>query len=441
MAQNPSGAFSLIRSGVASELSEVDPDSFERDRRQQHGNPRGRAKKKKIEEPADPLEYQGPWAAPSEPDPQPAQPLDDQFAAAKKVSQANPLLEISEKRDVSAGGEYSVWHLDDGCKEGFLHYPADEGIPLAKPAALPPKAVSHTWIGHSQAVNSIQLFPSTGHLILSGSADHKVKLWNFYGNRRCMRTHFGHSKPVRDAVFLGDGAKFLSCSFDKSVKLWDTESGSCVAKFSTSHLPFALKCTPDQDRFLVSCNDNSVYLYDVRSGELVKTFEGHIGSINSMTFMQGGWPNSFLTSSDDRSLRVWSLQSGKVERFISQPELPAISCIARHPHEEVIACQTSKNQILAFSFHSPDSIVLNQKKKFFGHKLNGYACPIAFSPCGTLISSGDADGGVITWSWSQALFRGRVKACDKVILGMQWHPAEHSAVVACSSDGTIKLLS
>src|SRR4051812_24736379 len=53
----------------------------------------------------------------------------------------------------------------------------------------------------------------------------QIKLWEVYGNRKLVRTYNGHKMPVKDIYFNNDGTEFLSTSFDKFVKLWDTETG------------------------------------------------------------------------------------------------------------------------------------------------------------------------------------------------------------------------
>lgn len=38
---------------------------------------------------------------------------------------------------------------------------------------------------------------------------------------------------VRDICFSNDGRQFLSTGYDKNIRLWDTETGTCLKTFNT----------------------------------------------------------------------------------------------------------------------------------------------------------------------------------------------------------------
>jgi len=148
-----------------------------------------------------------------------------------------------------------------------------------------PKKLIHTFKGHQKGVTNIQLFPGTGHLLLSASMDNKLKLWETYGKRRLLRTYDGHSKGVRqtDMTLKGLwtinlmelnakisirilGENFISASYDRFIKYWDTETGKCISKFTNRKIPYVVKFNPDPDKqhiFLAGCNDKKVLHYKI----------------------------------------------------------------------------------------------------------------------------------------------------------------------------------
>ena len=66
----------------------------------------------------------------------------------------------------------------------YMHVPQDLGINLRDTGDAPrnyiPKKTIHTWKSHTKAITSLRFFPNSGHLLLSSSADSKVKLFDVY---------------------------------------------------------------------------------------------------------------------------------------------------------------------------------------------------------------------------------------------------------------------
>lgn len=323
----------------------------------------------------------------------------------------------------------------------YMHVPQDLDVNLnSEPGSQEcfiPKKLIHTWSGHTKAVNAIRFFPGSGHLLLSCSMDSKVKLWDVYNNRQCLRTYLGHTKGVRDICFTNDGRKFITASFDKYLKLWDTETGQCISKFTNHKTPYCVKFNPDEDKqniFLTGCSDKKVYQYDINTGEVVQEYNQHLGAVNTITFVDEN--RRFLTTSDDKTLRAWEYDIPVVIKYIAEPNMHAIPSVAVHPNGKYIACQSMDNQVVVYSVK--DKFRMNYKKRFTGHLVAGFSCQVNFSPDGHFLMSGDSEGKMFFWDWKTCKLYKKFKAHDAAVVGCEWHPHETSKVATCSWDGLIK---
>lgn len=235
--------------------------------------------------------------------------------------------------------------------------------------------------GHKKGVNAIRFSPGYGHLLLSASMDGMVKVWDVQGKKQCLRTYMGHTKAVRDICFSNDGRRFLSAGYDGYVNLWDTETGDCIGSYSKKNIPLTVKFNPDSHRnnmFLAGYNDKKIIQWDTNTGGIVQQYDQHLGAVNCLLFIDEA--RRFVSSSDDKSLRIWEWGIPVVIKYISEPHMHAMPSLAAHPTEKFFAAQSLDNQILVYS--TKDRFRMHKKKKFTGHMVAGYACQINFSPDG-----------------------------------------------------------
>ncbi|RAL40014.1 unnamed protein product [Cuscuta campestris] len=300
-----------------------------------------------------------------------------------------------------------------------------------------PKRLVHTWSGHTKGVSAIRFFPNHGHLILSAGMDTKVKIWDVFNSGKCMRTYMGHSKAVRDIWFSNDGTKFLSASYDKNIKYWDTETGKVISTFSTGKIPYVVRLNPDEDKqnvLLAGMSDKKIVQWDMNTGQITQEYDQHLGAVNTITFVDDN--RRFVTSSDDKSLRVWEFGIPVVIKYISEPHMHSMPSISPHPNGNWLAAQSLDNQILIYS--TRERFQLNKKKRFAGHIVAGYACQVNFSPDGRFVLSGDGEGRCWFWDWKSCKVFRTLKCHDGVCFGVAWHPLEQSKVATCGWDGLIK---
>ncbi|KAF5754722.1 putative transcription factor WD40-like family [Helianthus annuus] len=300
-----------------------------------------------------------------------------------------------------------------------------------------PKRLVHTWSGHTKGVSAIRFFPKHGHLILSAGMDNKVKIWDVYNSGKCMRTYMGHSKAVRDISFCNDGTKFLTAGYDKNIKYWDTETGQVISTFSTGKIPYVVKLNPDDDKqniLLAGMSDKKIVQWDVNTGQITQEYDQHLGAVNTITFVDNN--RRFVTSSDDKSLRVWEFGIPVVIKYISEPHMHSMPAISLHPNGNWLAAQSLDNQILIYS--TRERFQLNKKKRFAGHIVAGYACQVNFSPDGRFVMSGDGEGKCWFWDWKSCKVFRTLKCHNGVCIGAEWHPLEQSKVATCGWDGLIK---
>ena len=118
----------------------------------------------------------------------------------------------------------------------------------------------------------------------------------------------GHAKDCQSIKFPRDDPSkntFITCSSDKTVKMWDVRCASCTHTFVTDSELNA--CTIAGDGNLIACGGekDKTYVFDVRSYEMVGKYARNNMKTASCEFSKSG--RELFIGHDDGALIVWDI--------------------------------------------------------------------------------------------------------------------------------------
>jgi WD40 repeat protein len=237
-------------------------------------------------------------------------------------------------------------------------------------------------------VDDCLAFSPDGRFILSGSYDKTLKLFNT-NTKMLVRTFKGHSAHVWSVAFSPDGQRALSASRDTTIKLWNLSTGKVIRTFEgDSDYVLSVAYSSDGQRALSGGSENTIKLWNLSTGELIRTFKGHSDWVSSVAFS----PNGQRALSGSRSgMKLWELSTGKLIHSFSGY---SSSCSVTFSPDGQRALSGNYDKTMKLWDLSTGELI----RSFEGH--SDYVWSVAYSPDGRFIASGSGDKTVKLWDVS-----------------------------------------
>ncbi|XP_063682127.1 pre-mRNA 3' end processing protein WDR33-like isoform X2 [Bolinopsis microptera] len=222
------------------------------------------------------------------------------------------------------------------------------------------------------------------------TADHtgNVKYWQ--SNMNNVKSFDAHTEVIRDASFCPTDKKFVTCSDDSLVKIWDFHS--CTEERAMRGHGAEVKCCdwhPQKGLIVSGSKDTQqpIKLWDPRVGQSLTTLHLHKATVTRAKWNRNG--NWLLTSSRDHLLKIFDIRAMK----------------------EMQVFRGHKKEVMSISWH-----------------------PIHEG----LFASGGADGSILFWIvGTDREVGGMDTAHEGMVLSLDWHPLGH-ILASGSNDHTAK---
>jgi WD40 repeat protein len=192
--------------------------------------------------------------------------------------------------------------------------------------ALPFGACGLMLGGNHSGVQAVAIAPD-GKRAISASYDKTLKIWDTDTGIE-LRTLTGHTGYVHAGAIAPDGLTAISASDDNTLKIWDTETGRELQTL-TGHTNSVrgVAIAPDGLTAISASHDNTLKIWDLASGSELRTLTGHTDWVTQVAIAPDGL--TAISASHDNTLKVWNLLSGTEQRTLT--DTGYVSAVAMAP--------------------------------------------------------------------------------------------------------------
>ncbi|KAL0080471.1 WD40-repeat-containing domain protein [Phycomyces blakesleeanus] len=209
---------------------------------------------------------------------------------------------------------------------------------------------THVFAGHTSTVRCLQIILPTlvdgrmepsQPLIVTGSRDSTLRVWRlpqadepeYHGvgpNPWFVHTLTGHSQSVR--AIAAHGNLLVSGSYDNMVGVWNVQSGRLLHRMEGhTQKVYSVVIDPKNNHCMSGSMDNFVRIWDLNTGECLRILGGH----TILVGLLGLTDRHLVSAAADATLRIWSPDSGVCEHVLSGHQ-GAITCF-QHDATKVIS--------------------------------------------------------------------------------------------------------
>ena len=293
--------------------------------------------------------------------------------------------------------------------------------------------------GDTPYIHSLS-FSADGSRALSGAIDRSVILFDLQTGTPLQR-YSGYRGTITRIEYLSNENLAVLGIFDGSVRMLDLQTGREVRRLVHSAPLILAALSPDGSTVMWTTRDGRLSLLDLESRTVIREYgapaaDNLPGAIAVVTFHQTG--AQALTGHVDGRVLVWDLESGEVLRVL-EGGTAAIEDLLLSPDASQVLAADANGEVLVWDFSTGEFLW-----RYEPASINDQVYRLALSPDGRTAVFGASDGGLRIWDLQSgdqvARLDGETAAGGQGgwITDLVIAPDGRSAV-ACRSDGEVIL--
>ncbi|KAG9119565.1 hypothetical protein FRC07_005354 [Ceratobasidium sp. 392] len=200
----------------------------------------------------------------------------------------------------------------------------------------------------------------------------------------------GHTKEIRSVMFSHDGRLIISGSWDGTIHLWDTRTGRPAGNpINVGGPVLSVTVSPDTSKIVGGGYGGTMRTYDAATGAMLLEHDDHDSHVYSVAFSPDG--RRIASASADKTVRVWDTSTGHIIGNPLEGHTGIVRSVAFSPDGRHIASGSDDKTIRIWD---ADTCRV-QAGASYGHTNRVYA--VVFTPDGNTLISGSGDGAVKLW--------------------------------------------
>lgn len=208
-----------------------------------------------------------------------------------------------------------------------------------------------------------------------------------------------HRDFVHSVAFHPNGRMLASGGF-RVVKLWEQPQNVQASKFALGTVAADLDVNVSKHLFAVGTQQNTISVRALSDGKEVKKLEGHTGPVSGVALNADG--TQLVSGSQDKSIRIWSVESGAVVRSIDTPSPVHDLCLTLDGTQVISGHEDGLIRI--WSVAAPEEAPPEGESEKPIREMKGHSKAVRsvtlILPAGQLVLSGSDDNTARIWNVS-----------------------------------------